>query len=224
MCSVYHLEATAEELMEVFATLKEIDFLPRYNIRPSEAVPTIRQHPDGSRTIELAKWGFVATWAEAPDQHHTLARSESVSLSPTFRSAIRNKRCIIPANGFFEWENTSNRTKQKWEIAAPDKSILAFAGIWDRRVDDGQESESFAILTTHSNDLVMPMNDRMPVILRPEAFALWLDRGMTEVDQLRPLYPAVPSESLKLTPVANIHKEDSPRCIEPAKLQRGLFD
>ncbi|MES2792003.1 MAG: SOS response-associated peptidase [Planctomycetota bacterium] len=225
MCSVYHLGATAEELMEAFKILRQIEFLePRYNIRPSESVPVIREAADGSREIAKLQWGFVPSWSDARRTAHTLARSETVASSPSFRSSAHNKRCIIPARGFFEWENTSNRTKQKWHITAADDSLMAFAGIWDRYVEDGEELETFAMITTNSNEFMHSMNDRMPVILDPNSIDVWLSRGMTDTDRLRPFFTAVPNGFLTRSAVANIQREDSPKCIAPVKLQRGLFD
>lgn len=225
MCSVYHMGASAKELMEVFATLRAIDFQPRFNIRPTQAVPTIRQHSDGTREVVLAQWGLIPAWAETRTESSINARSETLAKKPSFREAFKRRRCIIPARGFFEFESTSKHTTQKWHIFRPDNSLLAFAGLWEMWVDeDDNELETCVIITTRANGFMEVFHDRQPVILSPGTFAEWLDPATTNGANLEHLFTPCPDDWLTRNPVANIHKEDSPRCIQPVKQQRGLFD
>ncbi len=225
MCSVYHLDATAAELMEVFATLRAIEFQPSFNIRPTHAVPTIRQNPDGTREVVLTQWGLIPGWADSRTEANINARSETVATKPSFREALKRRRCIIPASGFFEFESTSKHTKQKWHIFRTDHSLLSFAGLWEMWIDeDDNELESCAIVTTRANGFMEQFHDRMPVILSPDTFAEWLDPATTDGKTLQHLFAPCPDDWLARNPVGNIHKEDSPRCIQPVKQQRGLFD
>lgn len=229
MCSIYHLNVTAEELKQAFAILREIRFEPRalkpsYLIKPTHGAVAIRRQPDGEYTADRLTWGLIPRWAKDRKGALINARSETIATKPSFRDAFKKRRCLIPASGFYEYESTSSKTKQRWHIYRRDGQLLPFAGIWETWLDeDDQPLETCSIVTTTANAFMTPLHDRIPVILPPEAFADWLDPNLTDTDCLRAWFQACPDDWLKRDPVANT-PDDSPKCIQPVKQQKGLFD
>ncbi len=194
------------------------DLLPRYNIAPSQAVAAIRRRGDTAvRELVLLRWGFVPAWARDPEtmRQPINARGETVSAKPMFRDAFRHRRCLIPADGFYEWKRTV-AGKQPWRIQRADGAPFAFAGLWDRwKGRDGREIESCAILTTQANDAVRPIHDRMPVMLDIGRFGPWLEASAVEASDLIEPYRG----ALEIYPVGrrlNDPSEDDAALIEPA--------
>jgi len=142
--------------------------------------------------------------------------------------AVRLRRCLIPASGFFEWEQVNKHTRQPWQITARNGEPLALAGLWERwSPQDGSPVESCTILTTAANEFMSDLHDRMPVILSRESFGAWLDPTMTDPERLMPLMSPCPDDYLTRSPVSmavNNVRNDSPECLDPAMVQRGLFD
>jgi putative SOS response-associated peptidase YedK len=176
---------------------------PRYNIAPSQNVLVVRE--DESRNWEYAevRWGLVPHWAKDVSIGNKLinARCESVTEKPSFRSAIKSRRCIFPTSGFYEWQSTPSG-KQPHYITSKDGSPLCFAGIWESwRDPDGVVLESCAMLTTNANPLMAAIHERMPVVLKPSDFAMWLDRTVTEPLQLQRLYRPYPDDLMQEWPV-----------------------
>lgn len=200
---------------------------PRFNVAPTQPVAAVRHsHSRGRRILVALRWGLIPSWAEDPAIGARLinARSESVFQKPAFRAAIRRRRCVIPADGFYEWQRQAPRGKQPFYLRRTDGEPMLFAGIWERwrpadsdAADDGSFIDSCAILTTGANAVVAPLHDRMPLILEAHQVATWLDPEVQEPDALRPLLERAPTLALEAVPVSlwvNDPSHDDPRCIE----------
>lgn len=193
MCSRYSLTSPAEAVRAYFKVGGADEFPPRYNIASTQPVPIVRTGFDGKRELVLVRWGLIPSWVKDPREFTTLinARSDSVLTKPSFRSAMKYRRCLVPANGFYEW--TGPKGDKRPYLARPrDGGPMAFAGLWEHwQGADGSELETMAILTTAANRTLETVHDRMPVILSPDAFDGWLDvRAMTDVEAARLLVPA----------------------------------
>jgi putative SOS response-associated peptidase YedK len=190
---------------------------PRYNIAPSQAIPTIVIEPEVGRRCDWKRWGLVPSWAKDPAPGARLfnARSETVALKPSFRAAFRRRRCLIPAEGFYEWA-PRNRGHQPFYFQPLDAPLLAFAGLFESwRGAGGEVIDSCTLLTTEANPEVAEVHPRMPVILRPSAFDLWLDPNAAP-ESLEALFGPAPPGSLWKYAVT--HHVDNPRLDDPACL------
>ena len=194
---------------------------PRYNIAPSQSVPVVRQaDADGRRECVLMRWGLVPSWAkEASFNFSTInARSETVASKPAFRNSFKRRRCLVPADGFYEWQATGGKHKQPFVIRPGDGKPLAFAGLWDRWQGPDGDLESMTIVTTAANDLLRPLHERTPVILPQEHYALWLDTTVQKPDELTSLMVPYPDALLSVTPVSTYvssPRNEGPRCLDP---------
>lgn len=229
MCSLYQLSATPEEFRQAFAVLREIEFDPStlqrsYLIKPTHRVLVVRQQADGGYHVGSVTWGLIPRWAKERKGALINARSETIATKPSFREAFKRRRCIIPASGFYEFESTSSKTRQRWHIYRRDGQLLPFAGIWETWLDEEEQPlETCSIVTTAANAFMTPLNDRIPVILPPEAFAEWLDPNLADPARLQAWFRSCPDEWLTRDPVANT-PDDSAKCIQRVKPQKGLFD
>lgn len=220
MCGRFTFAISPELLADIFGISVLEDLSPRYNISPNQRVLIVRRNGAGNWG-SFARWGLIPSWAKDPSIGNRLinARSESVHEKPSFRHAIRYRRCIIPGNGFFEWSNAGGK-KQPLYIRMKDDSIMGFAGIWEHwKNPEGETLETCSILTTISNKLIQTIHERMPVILHHEEYNLWLDRKVTDPEKLKPLYQPYPSDLMEMYPVSplvNSPHNDSPECIEPS--------
>jgi putative SOS response-associated peptidase YedK len=183
--------------------------MPRYNIAPTQDAPVLRQRrePKGERTLQMLRWGLIPSWAKDTKIAAKLinARAESIAEKPSFRSAFRRRRCLVPADGFYEWRAEGTR-KQPYLIARRDREPFAFAGLWERWTPkepdaDSASTDSFTIITADANALLKPLHVRMPVILAPADYGIWLDPEAAEADLLALLKPA-PQEWLGYAPVS----------------------
>lgn len=222
MCGRFTLIISPEDLAAHFHIEGPIDFLTRYNIAPTQTIPAIVKEPEtGFHVMTLFHWGLIPPWAEDPKIANRLinARSETVSVRPAFRSAFKHRRCLIPTTGFFEWKR-EQRKKQPYLIQIHDTTLFAFAGLWEKWTNqDGEVIESCTILTTPSNELISEIHNRMPVIVRPEHYDLWLDT-QTPKETLESLFQPFPAEGMIVCEVSNLvnsSKCDRPECIEPMK-------
>lgn len=238
MCGRFTLRTPAEQLARHFdlpllagigplePALEEGALRPRYNIAPSQTIAVIRWNAErGGRQWAQLRWGLVPYWADDPAIGHRLinARSESAATKPSFRRPFERGRCLIPADGFYEWRTMAGR-KQPFYITRRDEQPFAFAGLWDRWKRDQQEVESCTILTTEANQLLRPLHERMPVILSPEEYAAWLDPAPQEPAELERLLDAYPVEALKLYPVGtrvNRPDFDAAECIAEVEVTEG---
>ncbi|MFZ0287077.1 MAG: SOS response-associated peptidase [Terriglobales bacterium] len=185
MCGRYRLSRRKQILEEQFDTAPwEDDWNPRYNIAPTQPVPVIRQHTkEPIRQISLMKWGLIPNWArDVSIASSTInAKSETAATKPAFRDPLKFRRCLIPADGFYEWKR-NGASKQPYCFETSDGELFAFAGLWDGwKNPEGQWVKTCTILTTTPNAVTSPIHDRMPVILDRECYELWLDPGMQNV-------------------------------------------
>ena len=180
MCGRYFLTTPGEVLADLFETGKAPEMAPRYNIAPTQAVPIVRAAAGGAREMALVSWGLVPHWAKERAIGNKLinARGDTLAEKPSFRDAYKKRRCLLPADGYFEWKREGT-VKQPYAFRAKDGRPLALAGLWSSWKDpaNGETLESCAIVTTSPNELAATVHDRMPVIVAPESFALWLDAG-----------------------------------------------
>lgn len=206
MCGRYTLTTPPPELAEHFAldaTPREVR--PRANIAPSQPVAVIRALPDGRRHLDLVRWGLIPAWAKDAAIGNRLinARAESAAQKPAFRSALRHRRCLIPADGFYEWRAVG-RHKQPYWIGFEGRGPFAFAGLWEHWEDRerGHLVESCTILTTVANDRVRPLHERMPVIVAPADYQRWLDPAEPGAEALADLLQPYPAADMIAYPVS----------------------
>ncbi|MCP4426380.1 MAG: SOS response-associated peptidase [Chloroflexi bacterium] len=213
-------ESLGESLAEQFLLNSIPDLAPRYNIAPSQPVTAVRLHPHtNKRELTLFRWGLIPSWAKDTKFSARLinARAETVAEKPSFRTAFKRRRCLIPASGFYEWQK-ANGDKQPTYIHAQDGRLLALAGLWEIwQSPDGSVIESCAILTTKPNELMAPIHNRMPVIIEPADYSMWLDPGSRPEDGLHLLrsYPAAKMTAYPVSPHVNSPRNDDPQCIAP---------
>lgn len=221
MCARYSLIATAEELVEWFKLRKTLELVPRYNIAPTQAVAVVRQDPaSGERTFALMHWGLIPHWAKDSSIAHRMinARSETAAEKPSFRNALRRRRCILPCSGYYEWKKLEKRKQPYW-IHMKEAPLFALAGLWEIwDSPEGGTIESCTVLTQDANEATREIHDRMPVILLPEEYDAWLDPdqqdGPTALKRLSPLA----NDLLEATPVSSYvgnSRHEGPQCLDP---------
>ncbi len=215
MCDRFTLNIPADVLTKTFDLAEVPEYELRYNIAPNQHIVTIRNSGNKNRS-GLLKWGL--TPGEQSENHlsSTTACSETVNADPPFCHAIRYSRCIIPASGFYKWFSAENN-KRPYYIRLANSSLMGFAGLWERwETQDGSECETCCILTTEANELIRPVNDRMPVIIQPDSYNLWLDSTTYDLHDLQDLFEPYPSDLMVAYPVpelVNNPRFDSASCI-----------
>jgi putative SOS response-associated peptidase YedK len=220
MCGRFTLTATPKAIAETFQVPELPGLEPRYNIAPTQAVAIVRPAAgETGRELEVVRWGLIPSWADDPAIGNRLinARSETAADKPSFRSAFKHRRCLIPTSGFYEWQKVGTK-KQPHYIRQPDGGPFAFAGLWEHWEKDGGPIDTCTILTTEANGLMRPIHDRMPLILGPEAWGPWLDPGTARPD-LQALLRPCPDDWLtafRVSTRVNNPKNEGPACIEPA--------
>src|ERR1700733_4249839 len=206
MCGRYRLSRRKQLVEEYFDSAGEDDWVPRYNIAPTQPVPIIRQNPkEPRREMSLVRWGLIPSWAKDAFGAARMinARSETAATLPAFRDAMKSRRCLVPADGFYEWKKTG-KSKQPYCFEVNAGKLFAFAGLWDRWKDpSGQWVKSCSILTTTPNAVALPVHDRMPVILDPDCYDLWLDPGMQDVKVVADMLQPFDARLMKSYPVSN---------------------
>ena len=218
MCGRYTLRTPVETLAEEFGISDPLPEIPtRYNIAPTQEVAVVLEE-DEERKLEMLRWGLIPSWADDPAVGNKMinARSETAAEKPSFRTAFRKRRCLILADGFYEWQKT-NGGKQPYYIRMEDGSPFAFAGLWESWDKYGGEIRSCTILTTDANEMVGEVHHRMPVILPPETYDLWLDPDMRETGLLLDLLRPYPDDGMEAYPVSrfvNSPSNDDERCVE----------
>jgi len=222
MCGRYTLAESPRKLAKRF-DVPETPDLPfdgqRYNIAPTQQVPIVRQR-DNAREMVLAKWGLIPSWAKDMKIGNQLinARADTVATKPSFRSAFKARRCLIPADGFYEWQKTQDG-KQPVYIRMKDKEPFAFAGLWEQwRPEEGEAVESCTIITTDANELMGPIHNRMPVILAPYDYATWLkmDEKPEMLTALLKPFPPDQMEAYPISKLVNNPRNQGEKLIEPA--------
>lgn len=217
MCGRYTL--TVIDGLESFFELDDRPQLsPRFNIAPTQNVPIIRRAADEERRLEMMRWGLIPSWIDPAAQPVALinARSETADRKPAFREAYRERRCLIPATGFFEWKKTG-RSRSPFYFRLSGGGLFALAGLWEESRKGDTPVRSCTVLTTAPNRLVEPIHDRMPAILSRGLFKTWLD-PTSSLPELRTLLAPIAAEEMVCHPVSrlvNSSREDSPECIRP---------
>lgn len=228
MCGRYTLIAELDELAEEFG-LTDVGGLSlplRYNIAPTQDVPVIRL-VDGAKQLDSLRWGLIPAWAKDIEIGNKLinARSETAAEKPSFRSAFKKRRCLIPASGFYEWKKEKGG-KQPYYIHRDDEHVLAFAGLWESWAgnEDSGPLETFTILTTDPNELMQTLHNRMPVILERDDYDKWLNSDETDKDAAQALLDPFPDGLLATAPVnkrVNSPRNDDAACLESPPKEDG---
>lgn len=226
MCGRYRLSRRKQIIEEHFDSVSgEEDWSPRYNVAPTQPVPIIRQHPkEPRRELSLVRWGLIPSWAKDASGAAGMinARSETAATKPAFRDALKSRRCIIPADGFFEWSR-AGKTKQPYCFEVNDGELFAFAGLWERWKDpSGNWIKSCSILTTTPNAVTSAVHDRMPVILNPDDYDLWLDPGFVDLTAVSELLKPFDARLMRCYPVSariNQSANDDAECARPVEIQ-----
>jgi len=223
MCGRFTLTKPAKILKEFLPLLDLPELQPRYNIAPSQQILAVRHLPQCARPEAASfRWGLVPHWADDLKIGYSLinARSETAASKPAFRSAFRERRCLILADGFYEWQKLEGR-KQPYQIRRRDGKPFAFAGLWESWSKGETPVQSCTILTTDANDLMRPLHDRMPVILDPGNFDRWLDPTVNKPAEIQPLLAPCPADWLQAIPVSshvNNPRNEDASCITPVPL------
>jgi putative SOS response-associated peptidase YedK len=219
MCGRFTLRSSGEAVAEAFGLPEAPDLWPRFNIAPGQPLAVVRQKQQAQgRELAFLRWGLVPAWADDPSSGHRLAnaRSETAATKPPFRRAFRSRRCLVVADGFYEWQPTSGR-KQPYFVGLQDDRPFGLAGLWERWEKHGGPVESCTILTTDANELMRPIHERMPVIVPPDQYGLWLDPRFEDTKRLAKLLQPFPAEGMLAYPVStlvNNAKNDVPQCVE----------
>jgi len=214
--------ALGKLVAEQFQLDDEPDLEPRYNIAPSQQVVAVCRDPETTkRGLRMFRWGLIPFWAKDRNIGYKMinAKAETVAEKPAFRAAFEHRRCLLPANGFYEWKRQEGRkTKQPHFIHMKDGKPFALAGLWEHwKSAEGEVIESCTILTTNSNDLVQLLHDRMPVIIAPQDYESWLDTTIEDTENLKRLFAPYPSEAMEayeVSTMVNKPSNEDPRCIE----------
>jgi len=217
MCARYNLRISPQRLAEIFHTVRQLEFVHRYNISPTQTVVAIREE-GGQRVPVPMRWGLVPSWGKGPKEGppHIIARGETVATNGMFRTPFRRQRCLIPATGFYEWEHRG-KEKLPYNIHLPNDEPFAFAGIWDRWKGEGDPLDSCAIVTTDATGEMTRLKDREPVILRPDEWDVWLDPDLKESDPLQALIRPWTGERVfqPVSPAINNSRNEGKQFFQP---------
>jgi len=219
MCGRYAITTAPEAVRALFRYEDLPNFPPRYNVAPTQPIGIVRLF-EGRRRFALVRWGLVPAWVKDPRAFSLLvnARGETLRDKPAFRAAMRYRRCLIPADGFYEWKRDGAR-KRPYFIRPRSHAPMAFAGLWEAWMGpNGEELETAAIVTTDANRALAPIHDRMPAIIAPEAFDLWLDCVNVDEEAAASLIKPAPDDLLEANEVStavNRAANDSPALVEP---------
>lgn len=223
MCGRFTNKAKPEQIEKEFKVgrINPNLFQPRFNIAPMQMIDIVFE-PKTQRILSRLKWGLVPFWAKDETIGNNLinARAETLSEKPSFREAFKSRRCIIPASGFYEWQRRGTEAKQPFYFYLKDKEVFGFAGLWESWVDKqtGENLETCTIITTGANEVLKPVHDRMPVILKAENYDEWLDVKENDTKKLQKFLLPYPSDEMDLHPVSrsvNIPDSDTPDMIAP---------
>jgi putative SOS response-associated peptidase YedK len=219
MCGRYAITSAPEAIRALFRYRQQPNFPPRCNVAPTQPIPVVRL-VNGKREFALVRWGLLPPWVKDPKTFSLLinARGETVRDKPAYRSAMMRRRCLIPADGFYEWQALGGR-KQPYYVRPKSGGPIAFAGLWETWMGpNGEELETGVIVTTKANRTLAAIHDRMPVVVPPEAFDLWLDCANVDDRTAEALIAPAPDDLLEAYPVStdvNRVANDSPKLLEP---------
>jgi putative SOS response-associated peptidase YedK len=221
MCGRYTLNRSPAELKEHFDAANEPDLKPRFNIAPTQTVPVVRLDETGNRVFTLARWGLIPSWVKDPEevQHPINAKSETAAIKPMFRHAYRKSRVLVPADAFYEW--TLKDGKQPYLIRLRDGEPMGMGGLLEHWHGPEGDVTTFTILTTNANSLMAKIHDRMPVIIKPEDYATWLDTNFDDVIRIQTMALPYPERLMEAYPVSrkvNSPKYDSPDLMDEVQV------
>ena len=217
MCGRYELHTHPAALALAFGLPIPPTIRPRYNIAPMQDVPVIRTSSHGGREVAMVRWGLVPRWAKDPSIGARMinARAETLAQKPSFRTSLHKHRCLIPANGFYEWKVLAGGTKQPLHIGMKDGAPFAFAGLTERWLaPDGEVLDTCTIITTQANALLAPMHERMPAIVAPADYERWLDVTVPDVGDILAPYPAQLMDYYPVSTRVNAVRHDDAGLIE----------
>jgi putative SOS response-associated peptidase YedK len=226
MCGRFTLRAPASVVAEQFAVFEIEPWKSRYNIAPTQPVVAVRMAAGGAkaesgRELVWLRWGLVPSWADDPSIGNRLinARAETAATKPAFRAAMRQRRCLVVADGFYEWQR-AGKQKTPYLVRMRDDRPFGFAGLWESwEGPDHSAIESCTLLTTEANEVVRPIHDRMPVIIAPSDYQRWLDPTVANAEKIAPLLRPYPSDEMTayaVSPLVNSPTNDDARCVERA--------
>jgi putative SOS response-associated peptidase YedK len=219
MCGRLTLRNPGEVVAEAFGLPVTPELWPRFNVAPGQAIAAVRQKPQNeARELAFLRWGLIPAWADDPSigDHLANARSETVATKPSFRHAFQARRCLVVADGFYEWQRMNGR-KQPYFVGLKNDRPFGLAGLWERWDKEGELVESCTILTTDANELMQPIHERMPVIIPPDQYDLWLDPRCQDMKTLAKLFRAYPSKDMvayRVSTLVNDPKHDVPLCVK----------
>ncbi len=229
MCGRFTLTRSAAEVAAHFGLEPLPELAPRFNVAPTQQVPIVRVRSSGERVLEPRRWGLVPSWAKDPSVGARMinARVESAATRPAFRDALRLRRCLVPADGFYEWQGRAGR-RRPHHLTLPGSELFAIAGLYERWLGPGGEAvESFTLLTRPANGAVATLHDRMPVIVDPGGYAAWLGRAASDPTKLLAALPQERGLALLARPVSarvNDVRNDDPDCLaDPVEETLPLF-
>lgn len=219
MCGRYVITSSPEAIRRLFGYAEQPNFPPRYNVAPTQAVPIMRL-VEGKRQFALVRWGLIPSWVKDPRKFSLLinARGESVVEKPAFRAAMKRRRCLFPADGFYEWKQEGDR-KRPYFVRPKSGGPMAFAGLWETWTGpNGEEQDTAAIVTTNANRTLSAIHDRMPVIVEPSGFDLWLSDKVDAETAAALIAPAPENllEAYAISTAVNRVANDSPVLLVPA--------
>ena len=217
MCGRFTLSQPNNAIASAFNIAQVPPLEPRYSIAPTQLIPSILSAPGGEKQLQMLRWGLIPSWAKDAKISAKLinARAETVSEKPSFKAAFKRRRCLIVADGFYEWQRQEKK-KQPYYFRLQNAQLFAFAGLWEQwKSPDEDIINSCTILTTEANDLLRPIHDRMPVILESKNYELWLDSEaqQPQLQQLLRPYQADLMTSCTVSTKVNNPKNNTPECI-----------
>jgi putative SOS response-associated peptidase YedK len=221
MCGRFTLSATAQRLQEFFPLFEIPELRPRFNIAPTQQVLAVRQVDDAKAHAGWLRWGLIPSWAKDKKLSASLinARADTVASKPAFRAAFKRRRCLILADGFYEWRQGEKKApKQPYHFRRKDGEPLAFAGLWERWAGEEPAIESCTIITTDANNLVRPLHNRMPVILESKDHARWLDPSCADPGVLQEMLRPLAAEHMvgnPVNPLVNNSRYEAADCLTP---------
>lgn len=221
MCGRFALFSSSGRIKTHFATVGELDFVPSFNIAPSQTVPVIREDETGQRILTFARWGLIPSWVNDTDemQKPINAKAETAAIKPMFHHAYRSSRILVPADAFYEWAPRDG--KQPFLFKMRDDEPMGMGGLLECWHGYEGDIMTFAILTTHANPLMSDIHDRMPVIIKPEDYTAWLDTKLTDILKIQAMTQPYPERFMDAYPISrnlNNPQHDSPDLIVPMQV------
>jgi|SRR5215475_1006970 len=219
MCGRYAVTSAPEAIRTLFGYAEQPTFPPRYNVAPTQPIAIVRM-VDGRRQFALVRWGLLPSWVQDPKNFSLLinARGESVMDKPAFKAAMKYRRCLVPANGFYDWKAGGTR-RQPYYVRAKSGEPLAFVGLWETWIGpNGEELETAAIVTTRANRALADIHERMPVVVPPDAFDLWLNCSAVDAETAGTLIAPAPEdllEAYEVSSAVNRTANDHAQLVEP---------